>query len=66
MSSVEEIALAIKQLPPEMCHQLKSWLDAYAAELWDAQIERDVLAGQFDALGEEALEELRAGRCRDL
>ena len=35
-------------------------------EAWDKQIEEDVKAGKFDQLREEVLEDLRAGRCKDL
>ncbi len=35
-------------------------------EAWDRQLEEDVKAGKLDQLAEEALEDLRAGRCTDL
>ena len=35
-------------------------------EAWDKQLEEDVKAGKLDQLAEEALEDLRAGRCTDL
>jgi hypothetical protein len=37
-------------------------LDAAA---WDRQIEEDVAAGRLDALADEALDDLREGRCTD-
>ena len=36
----------------------------YEAELWDRQIEADIRSGKLDKLGQEALEELRAGKTR--
>ena len=36
------------------------------ADAWDKQIEEDIKAGRLDRLGEKALEDLRAGRCKDL
>ena len=66
MSTVEEIEAAIRQLGPADCLELKAWLDGYHAELWDAQLESDVLAGRLDAFAEEAVADLRAGRCRDI
>lgn len=36
------------------------------ADAWDKQIEEDIKAGRLDHLGEKALEDLRAGRCKDL
>ena len=35
-------------------------------EVWDRQIEADIKSGRFDKLREETLEDLRAGRCKDL
>ena len=35
-------------------------------EEWCKQFEEDVNAGRLDHLGEKALEDLRAGRCKDL
>ena len=35
-------------------------------EVWDKQIEADIKAGRLDHLGDKALEDLRAGRCKDL
>lgn len=36
------------------------------ADAWDKQIEEDIKAGRLDRLGEKALEDLRAGRCKGL
>ena len=33
---------------------------------WDKQIEEDIKAGKLDQLRKETLEDLRAGRCKDL
>ena len=35
-------------------------------EAWEKQVEEDVKAGHLDTLREEALEDLRAGKCIDL
>ncbi len=35
-------------------------------EAWDKQIEEDIKAGRLDRLRKETLEDLRAGRCKDL
>lgn len=36
------------------------------ADAWDKQIEEDIKSGRLDHLAEKALEDLRAGRCKDL
>ena len=36
------------------------------ADAWDKQIEEDIKAGRLDHLAQKALEDLQAGRCKDL
>lgn len=53
----------------ELLKTLESELHAVLAAEWEAwceQFEEDVNAGRLDHLGEEALEDLRAGKCKDL
>ena len=64
--SVQEIEQEIASLPAEEVNRLAAWLDEYRADAWDRQIERDAIAGRFDALGEQADREFVAGRCRPL
>ena len=66
MSSVKEIEAAIRALSADDLAALRAWFQEYDAAQWDEQIERDVAAGRLDALAEEALEDLRCGRCKDL
>ena len=66
MSSVAEIEQAIEQLSPQDFRALSEWIANRDAAAWDDQFERDVSAGKLDALADEALAELRAGRCAPL
>jgi hypothetical protein len=66
MGTVEEIERAIINLPPAELAELRAWFAAFEAEAWDRQFEEDVHAGRLDALADEALGELDAGRCTDL
>jgi len=64
--SINEIEQAVQQLAPD---ELAKFRDGFAhcdAERWDRQMERDVAAGKVDTLAEEALTDLREGRCKDL
>lgn len=66
MSTVPEIERAIERLPAEELARLRAWFAEYDAAHWDLQIERDAAAGRLDALGDEALADLRRGRCTNL
>jgi hypothetical protein len=66
MSTVAEIEHAIQQLSPAELQDLRAWFAEHDSAIWDSQFEADVAAGKLDALAEEAINELRNGRCTDL
>ena len=66
MSTVQDIEEAIRQLSPEDLGALRTWFAVFDAEWWDQQFEEDVAAGRLDSLAQEAIQDLRAGRCTDL
>ena len=65
MSTIAEIEDAVRRLSPEELAAFREWFVQLDAEAWDRQIEEDVAAGRLDSLAEEALEDLRQGRCTD-
>jgi hypothetical protein len=66
MSTVDEIEQAIRNLGLQDLVVLRKWFAEFDAELWDRQLEQDVAAGRLDRLAEEALRDLREGRCTNL
>ncbi|HXG10276.1 MAG TPA: hypothetical protein VNK04_10835 [Gemmataceae bacterium] len=66
MNTVEEIERAVRQLSPEELAVFRAWFAEFDAEVWDRQFEQDVAAGRLDRFAEEALRDLREGRCTDL
>jgi hypothetical protein len=66
MSTVQEIEKAILQLSPTDLAALQNWLAELDAVRWDRQFEEDVAAGRLDVMADEALKDLREGRCTDL
>lgn len=66
MSTVTEIEAAISKLSRKDLVAFRDWFKEFDAEAWDRQFEEDVKAGKLDALAEEALRDLREGRCTDL
>jgi len=66
MNTVHAIAEAIRQLSSKDQAALRAWFAAFDAEQWDQQFEEDVAAGRLDALAQEAIQDLREGRCTDL
>jgi hypothetical protein len=66
MSTIEQIEEAVKQLTPQDLAVFRDWFAEYDAEIWDRQLEADVAAGRLNALAQEALNDLKEGRCTDL
>ena len=66
MSSAREIKEAIRRLEPSELEAFRAWFVEFDAESWDCEMEADVAAGRLDRLADEALADLREGRCTDL
>jgi len=62
MSTVQEIEVAIQQLPREEIFHLREVLQHRFDDEWDKQFEGDALTGRLEHLAEAAIAEHRAGR----
>ncbi len=66
MSTLQEIEKAVQELSPNELEAFRAWFVEYDQTLWDRQLERDIESGRLDSLANEAIEDLRNGRCSDL
>lgn len=66
ISRREDIEEAIRQLPVDELAAFREWFARYDAAAWDRQLEEDVAGGRLDDLAEEAIDDLREGRCTEL
>lgn len=66
MNTILEIETALSKLSRQELSVFDQWYTEFSAAAWDKQFEEDVAAGKLDALAEEALRDLREGRCREL
>ena len=64
--SVEELEKAIAGLPADQLARLRAWFDDFVADAWDRQMARDAESGKLDKLFEDALEDLKAGRVKEI
>ena len=65
MTSLQEVEEAIRRLPSDELAAFRVWFAEFDAAVWDRELEQDVRSGRLDALAEEALRDLREGRCTD-
>lgn len=66
MSTIHEIEDAVRKLPPNELAAFRRWFAEFDAGVWDRQFEADVAAGRLEEFAEQALNDLREGRCTDL
>ena len=66
MMSIQEIEAAVKSLSADELSVFRAWFAQFDADAWDRQFAEDVNASRLDLPAEEALQDLREGRCEDL
>jgi hypothetical protein len=64
--TIKDLEKAVAELPPEQFAEFRAWFEAFDAARFDQKIERDVKAGGLDALADEAIDDFRKGRAREL
>jgi hypothetical protein len=64
--TIEDIEKAVATLPPEQFAQFRSWFEEFDAARFDQRIERDAKEGKLDRLADQAIDDLRNGRTREL
>jgi hypothetical protein len=66
MSSLEQLEQTVQSLSSQDFAKFRAWFLELDDRLWDQQIAEDLKAGKLDGLIDEALEDFRAGRAREL
>jgi hypothetical protein len=66
MTTVEDIEKAIATLKPGEFDRLRLWFEEFQAARFDDKIDRDAKAGALDRLSDQALDDHRKGRSREL
>jgi len=66
VTRLEELKEAVRRLSREELAHFRDWFMEFDASSWDREFEEDVAQGKLERFAEEALEDLRHGRCRDL
>jgi len=64
--TVEDLEKAIAKLPPDQFAEFRAWFEEFDAARFDQKIERDAKSGKLDALADQAIDDVRKGRAREL
>lgn len=66
MNSVREIEKAVSELSESELMSFREWFEKFDNEAWDDQFEKDAMSGKLDALANQAIADLKAGKCKPL
>jgi UTP:GlnB (protein PII) uridylyltransferase len=66
MTTLTEIETAIKQLPKKEIKQLAQWIQDYADDIWDQQMETDLASGKLDQLIKKVEADITANKIIEL
>lgn len=61
MISLKELDLAVAKLSSNELTDFAAWFEGFMAELWNRQIEADILSGRLDQAGKQADEAFESG-----
>jgi hypothetical protein len=66
MGKVDELKRAVSKLGTDELAKFRIWFEEFDAVRFDEKIERDAASGKLDSLADEAADEFRKGRAREL
>lgn len=66
MRKIEEIEDDIEKLSSQELKAFRRWFIDFDAQQWDEQIQEDVKSGKLDNLANEAINDFRAGKAKEL
>ena len=64
--TIEDLEKAVAKLPPDQFAEFRAWFEEFDAARFDQKIERDAKSGRLDPLADQAMDDFRKGRAREL
>ena len=66
MTKLEALENEVQRLTREELSAFREWFIDYDWQAWDREIEQDAAAGKLDKLVNEALEEFKQGKTKEI
>jgi len=66
MTRIEKLEREVQGLSQGELAAFREWFRKFDSDEWDRQIEEDIKAGKLDKLANEAIQEHKAGRSKEL
>jgi hypothetical protein len=64
--TIEDIEKAVSKLPSDQLAEFRAWFEEFDAARFDEKVERDAKSGRLDRQADQALDDFRKGRAREL
>ena len=64
--TIEDLEKAVAKLPPDQFAKFHAWFEEFDAARFDRKIERDAKSGRLDGMADQAIDDFRKGRAREL
>ncbi len=64
--TIEDLEKAVAKLSPDQFAQFRAWFDEFDAARFDRKIAHDAKSGKLDGLADQAIDDFRKGRAREL
>jgi hypothetical protein len=64
--AIEDVEKAVAKLPPDQFAKFRAWFEEFEAARFDQKIERDANTGRLDRMADQAIDDFRKGRAREL
>ena len=64
--TIADLEKAVAKLPPDQFAKFRAWFDEFDAARFDQKIERNAKSGRLDGMADQAVDDFRKGRAREL
>jgi hypothetical protein len=64
--TIADLEKAVAKLPPDQFAKFRAWFDEFDAACFDQKIERNAKSGKLDGMADQAVDDFRKGRAREL
>ena len=66
MSTVLELEKAVSGLASDQLAKFRAWFEKFDSATWDSQFEDDAKSGKLDKIAEQAIDDFKKGKCKEL
>ena len=66
MENVQTIEKAVLRLSKADLKSFRNWYERFDQKVWDSQFEEDAKSGKLDALADQAVNDFKAGKCKEI